>query len=756
MKRAENCVNCKVNHIYFRHDSLVFSFAKSKGHQKGEKHVGPWHVYSNPFKPWICPVLALARYIFSFPDVLKGDRPLFDGGSQYNRYTKIFDAILNELRDDLYVLGYESGDLGTHSSRKGVATYIASACTVSPPIAPLCIRAGWVLGGMKDKYINTEKAGDQYVGRCASMLDQLSKDFSVSCPYFDFSDKSYEEKVRMRVKVQKYVDDRLPINGIIKAQTWNLIVHCFASICYHYTHLSENLHQENMFRASAIFRDIPSDFLKASRIAFPWNKTEDTPSLTGIPPHVLNMAELEVVKKELIDLKETLPTKISTMLDNRGFSSTGLNTTKVIEAITNQYKSIVEEVMKKANLTITREIDDVNDVDFVIEDEEITTSYDDKPTLTETEVHLKSKQSRESADASIKKRRYTMGYCHGKLTALPADFAFPKGMTSQQLVLNWYAGSIKQNIPPYGALTGIDFSHNKSMRRRFCEMRIFMKYFECVARKHGAWIDNIRDRTPENVKNMWNRIGHKHIIQPFTKDGGRVHDICWKSVYNRLSLAKEFSKESTVYVKNPKTIVPVDLTTPPPSPPGQKDPEYAQASTSVARRSTRLLTTTQTTTTTTTPVDLTTPPPSPPGQKTTTQTTTKKIGRKRSAQSVLPTHPPKKPNVSITRDAAKDRETREKLDEYHKELERYENEHSDKIIKLKRNGAKMFEPASCGLCGHNSQHRCTYLVTFSKFLDVSTNGRICGKPLCNLCLGENSSKNRCAYHKQRDEYGDSD
>jgi len=69
MKRAENCVNCKVNHIYFRHDSLVFSFAKSKGHQKGEKHVGPWHVYSNPFKSWICPVLALVWYIFSFPDV---------------------------------------------------------------------------------------------------------------------------------------------------------------------------------------------------------------------------------------------------------------------------------------------------------------------------------------------------------------------------------------------------------------------------------------------------------------------------------------------------------------------------------------------------------------------------------------------------------------------------------------------------------------------------------------------------------------
>ena len=41
MKRAENCVNCKVNHISFVDDALVFQFAKSKGHQKGEQHIGP-------------------------------------------------------------------------------------------------------------------------------------------------------------------------------------------------------------------------------------------------------------------------------------------------------------------------------------------------------------------------------------------------------------------------------------------------------------------------------------------------------------------------------------------------------------------------------------------------------------------------------------------------------------------------------------------------------------------------------------------
>ena len=68
----------------------------------------------------------------------------------------------------LKLLGFEPGDLGTHSSRKGVATMIAAGYTISPPIASLCIRAGWVMGGVKDKYIFRENGGDQYVSRCAS------------------------------------------------------------------------------------------------------------------------------------------------------------------------------------------------------------------------------------------------------------------------------------------------------------------------------------------------------------------------------------------------------------------------------------------------------------------------------------------------------------------------------------------------------------------------------------------------------------
>ena len=163
MKRAENCVDCKINHITIRNDALVFQFAKSKGHQNGEEHVGPWHLYANPENPHICVVLSLARYLFTYPQLLKEDSSLFQGTSQYNRYAKLFLQLIAYNKYELQQLGVEEGDLGTHSCRKGVATMVAAGCTVSPPIVSICVRAGWVMGGVKDRYLKRESAGDQYV-----------------------------------------------------------------------------------------------------------------------------------------------------------------------------------------------------------------------------------------------------------------------------------------------------------------------------------------------------------------------------------------------------------------------------------------------------------------------------------------------------------------------------------------------------------------------------------------------------------------
>ena len=188
MKRAENCVHANISHFRFHEDSLIFEFAKSKSLQDGESHVGPWHVYANPHQPHICPVLALARYLFMYPFTFAGGKNLFEGDDQYNRYSKIFGDVLRANSDEFSTIhGCSINELGTHSVRKGVAMLVASGCTVSPPIVSLCIRMGWSMGGVKERYLKYAGAGDEAVCRRANLSDPLSDEFAVSPPYFDFS-----------------------------------------------------------------------------------------------------------------------------------------------------------------------------------------------------------------------------------------------------------------------------------------------------------------------------------------------------------------------------------------------------------------------------------------------------------------------------------------------------------------------------------------------------------------------------------------
>jgi len=70
MKRAENCMHAKMIHIEFVEDHLTFTFAREKTKQHGDMH-GPWHCFANPEKPHICLMLAFARYLLTFPEVLK-------------------------------------------------------------------------------------------------------------------------------------------------------------------------------------------------------------------------------------------------------------------------------------------------------------------------------------------------------------------------------------------------------------------------------------------------------------------------------------------------------------------------------------------------------------------------------------------------------------------------------------------------------------------------------------------------------------
>ncbi len=110
--------------------------------------------------------------------------------------------------------------------------------------------------------------------------------------YFDFTSLGMDEKIDMKKEIDEHLLSRIPKASKMNPNAWYVTAHCFAEICYKYDYLNDHLHDSCPLRNAAVFRDIPEDIVKLAEVRFPWNKTEDTPKPTGIPPHVNQLAKL--------------------------------------------------------------------------------------------------------------------------------------------------------------------------------------------------------------------------------------------------------------------------------------------------------------------------------------------------------------------------------------------------------------------------------------------------------------------------------
>ena len=89
------------------------------------------------------------------------------------------------------------------------------------------------MGGAKERCLKCESAGDERVGRVACGLDQLSTDFAVSSPYFDFKHMTDTiESIEMQRKIESWLKSQLTDLDSITAETFSLIHATFASLCY--------------------------------------------------------------------------------------------------------------------------------------------------------------------------------------------------------------------------------------------------------------------------------------------------------------------------------------------------------------------------------------------------------------------------------------------------------------------------------------------------------------------------------------------
>ncbi|KAL3772474.1 hypothetical protein ACHAWU_000036 [Discostella pseudostelligera] len=282
ISRAEFVLESKIDAILFQNDAMLFDVGKTKTDQEGTRNIDhPWHLYGNTKHPYICCFLAMGRHLINNPTILAGRCAIFEGTGQYDRFCRILYEMVSDLRyrDKFVSLGMPPQYFGTHSIRKGAVTHISTGTTSCPPIASICLRANWSMPGVMNRYIKYKNAGDQFVGKCVSGRTRMSKEFGASPAYFDFSSCERQDQERYMRTLDNWIKDQMPEDARPNEKQQEK-----APLAQHLT------------------------------VKYPWNKTNDTPELSGIPPDILIMLEFEMMKQCMENMKISIESSFDTTL----------------------------------------------------------------------------------------------------------------------------------------------------------------------------------------------------------------------------------------------------------------------------------------------------------------------------------------------------------------------------------------------------------------------------------------------------------
>ena len=184
--RCNSVASIMYDHLSWNQDHLNIVFPSHKGDKEGKTSI-PKAVYANPQCPEICAILALAIYFFSSCWRRVGSkRTLFSTGSSdtENRFSRWLKSVCTDEQAELINMGLLILAIGTHSFRKGVATFL-SAINGGPTAVAIYLRAGWSLGPVQSRYILEGKGSDELCGRAATCINITDSEFAALPPHFN-------------------------------------------------------------------------------------------------------------------------------------------------------------------------------------------------------------------------------------------------------------------------------------------------------------------------------------------------------------------------------------------------------------------------------------------------------------------------------------------------------------------------------------------------------------------------------------------
>lgn len=306
ISRSISVSSLMFDHISWSGDAMVMVFPTHKGDKEG-KNCSPKHVYANPSNPAVCPILWLAVYIFcSGARRADSRRSVFgetDGAE--SRFSKWLRAMFAAHSAVLENMGLFIEWLGTHSFRKGVATFLAGMCGGPGPI-PIYLRAGWSLGPVTSRYILEGGGGDHLCGRAATGLPITDTAFAALPPHFDLPDGA--------VLTQEEWENVLPGYTTFYPQCFKQVVpFLLASLIFHRAYLTAELPAAHpLFSSRAWTCGIMTREAHRVHTGVGHNPVSGL-TATGIPPHIVLANEVCGLKAEVGHLREELIKRLEHM-----------------------------------------------------------------------------------------------------------------------------------------------------------------------------------------------------------------------------------------------------------------------------------------------------------------------------------------------------------------------------------------------------------------------------------------------------------
>ena len=294
MARSVSVCTIMLQHISWEQDSMVVTTPKHKGDQEGN-NCYPKHVFANTDNPTICPILSMAILFFGGGWQRIGAKHLlFRGTATEGRFSKWLKGIMRTSVESMITMGTVAFDIGTHSFRKGVATFVAGSVGGPSPIS-IFLRAGWSLGIVTSRYIFTGQGGDQFVGRAATGLPLTDRAFASLPPHF-LPDEPLLTDAIWRDILPEY--DGLPAS--FKAA----LPYLLASLVYHKTFLISTLCSDHPIFLSRVWTTGIMNDLSSKVLAGCGRNPISNMAATGIPPTLVLANQMDMLSEKVTRLED--------------------------------------------------------------------------------------------------------------------------------------------------------------------------------------------------------------------------------------------------------------------------------------------------------------------------------------------------------------------------------------------------------------------------------------------------------------------